>query len=78
MKVKNFQSASLCLRGIHKLDKPSFFKGVKTEFKKISWPDRDSLLKQSIAVVCISLVLGVVIAILDFLMQYGVDFLVNL
>ena len=61
-----------------KAAKPSFFKGVKTEFKKISWPDRDSILKQSIAVVCISLVLGVVIAILDFLMQYGVDFLVNL
>lgn len=61
-----------------KTAKPSFFKGVKTEFKKISWPDRDSLLKQSVAVVCISVVLGVLIAILDFLMQYGVDFLVNL
>ncbi len=58
--------------------KPSFFKGVKTEFKKISWPDKDSLLKQSVAVVCISVVLGAVIAVLDFLMQYGVDFLVSL
>lgn len=57
---------------------PGFFKGVKAEFKKISWPDKDSLLKQSVAVVCISVVLGAVIAILDFLMQYGVDFLVNL
>lgn len=61
-----------------KTAKPSFFKGVKAEFKKISWPDKDSLLKQSVAVVCISVVLGAVIAILDFLMQYGVDFLVNL
>lgn len=58
--------------------KPGFFKGVKSEFKKISWPDKDSLLKQSVAVVCISVVLGAVIAILDFLMQYGVDFLVSL
>ena len=58
--------------------KPSFFKGVKAEFKKISWPDKESLLKQSVAVVCISVVLGVLIAILDFLMQYGVDFLVSL
>ncbi len=58
--------------------KPSFFKGVKAEFKKISWPDKDSLLKQSVAVVCISVVLGAVIAVLDFLMQYGVDFLVSL
>ena len=61
-----------------KAAKPRFFKGVKAEFKKISWPDRDSLLKQSVAVVCISVVLGVLIAILDFLMQYGVDFLVSL
>ena len=58
--------------------KPSFFKGVKAEFKKISWPDKDSLLKQSIAVVCISIVLGVIIAVLDFFMQYGVDFLTSL
>ncbi len=58
--------------------KTSFFKGVKAEFKKISWPDKDSLLKQSVAVVCISVVLGAVIAVLDFLMQYGVDFLVSL
>lgn len=61
-----------------KAAKPGFFKGVKAEFKKISWPDKDSLLKQSVAVVCISVVLGAVIAVLDFLMQYGVDFLTSL
>lgn len=61
-----------------KAAKPSFFKGVKAEFQKISWPDKDSLLKQSVAVVCISVVLGAVIAVLDFLMQYGVDFLTSL
>lgn len=55
-----------------------FFKGVKAEFKKISWPDKDSLLKQSVAVVCISLVMGIVIAVLDFIMQYGVDLLASL
>lgn len=61
-----------------KQKRPSFFKGVKAEFKKISWPDKDALLKQSIAVVCISIVLGAIIAVLDFLMQYGVDFLTSL
>ena len=49
-----------------KTPKPSFFKGVKTEFKKIAWPDKDSLVKQSVAVVCI------------FLFQYGIDFLTTL
>lgn len=61
-----------------KAPKPSFFKGVKTEFKKITWPDKDSLLKQSIAVVCISVITGAIIAILDFLIQYGIDFLTTL
>ncbi len=61
-----------------KTSKPSFFKGVKAEFKKIIWPDKESLLKQSIAVVCISFVVGVIIAILDFVMKYGVDFLTSL
>ncbi len=61
-----------------KAAKPSFFKGVKAEFKKISWPDRESVIKQSVAVVCISVVLGAVIAIFDFIMQYGVGFLTSL
>ena len=61
-----------------KAAKPDFFKGVKAEFKKISWPDKDSLVKQSVAVVCISVVVGVIIAILDFLFQYGIDFLTTL
>lgn len=56
----------------------SFFKGVKAEFEKISWPDRESTLKQSVAVVAISLVVGVLIAILDFAFQYGVNFLTSL
>ena len=58
--------------------KPSFFKGLKSEYKKISWPDKDSLLKQTVAVVCVSVVVGVIIAILDFMIQYGVDFMMSL
>ncbi len=61
-----------------KAKKPSFFKGVKAEFKKTSWPDRESVIKQSVAVICISVVLGAVIAVLDFIMQYGVGFLTSL
>ena len=61
-----------------KASKPSFFKGVKAEFKKISWPDKQSTLRQSIVVVIISLVLGVIIAILDYVVKYGVQFLISL
>ena len=60
-----------------KAAKPKFFDGVKAEFKKITWPDRDLLLRQSVAVVGVSIVLGGVIAILDMILQYAVDFLVK-
>ena len=55
-----------------------FWNGVKAEFKKITWPDKDSLLKQSVAVVIISIVVGVIITVLDFALQYGVDFITTL
>lgn len=55
--------------------KNSFFKGVKTEFKKISWPDKNQMFKQSVAVVSISVVIGMIIALLDTVLQYLVSFL---
>ena len=58
-----------------KAAKPSFWKGVTAEFKKISWPDRTKIFKQSVAVICISLVLGFIITLLDTILQYGVNLL---
>lgn len=58
-----------------KAPKTRFWDGVKAEFKKISWPDKQSLLKQSVAVVCISVVLGLIITFLDTILQYGINFL---
>ena len=55
-----------------------FWNGVKAEFKKIVWPDKDDLLTQSVAVVIISVVVGAMITVLDFGMQYGVDFITTL
>ncbi len=61
-----------------KTKKQSFFKNVQIEFKKISWPDRKTMFKQSVAVAAISLVAGVIIAVIDVAAQYGVDFLTSL
>lgn len=62
----------------NKAPKQSFFNGLSAEFKKIIWPDKKSLTRQTTAVVAVSVVLGLVIALLDYLVQYGVDFLVGL
>jgi preprotein translocase subunit SecE len=43
-----------------------FWKGVKAEFKKIIWPDRDTLVKQLVAVLCVTVVAALLIAVIDF------------
>ena len=48
-----------------KAPKKSWFKGLKSEFKKISWPDKETLVKESAAVIGITVVLGFVIALVD-------------
>ena len=58
-----------------KTQEKSFFKGVKAEFNKIIWPDREQLYRQSVAVLVVSLIMGAVIALLDKAIQYGVSFL---
>ena len=61
-----------------KTQKESWFKGLKAEFRKIIWPDKETLAKQTAAVVSVSVVLGAIIAVIDFLAQHGIDILVNL
>ncbi len=55
-----------------------WYNGLKAEFHKIKWLDRESLGKQTVAVIVVSIILGVIIAVLDLGIQHGVDFLVNL
>ena len=62
----------------NKAPKESFFTGLSAEFKTIIWPDKTSLARQTTAVVAVSVVMGLVIALLDQLVQYGVDILVGL
>ena len=61
-----------------KQKRPGFFDGVKAEVKKIAWPDRQATLKQSVAVVAISVVVGVIIAIIDYVAKYGINFLTSI
>lgn len=54
------------------------FAGLKSEFSKIVWPEPKMVGKQSAAVVAVSVVVGLIIVVLDMIIQYGVEFLVNL
>ena len=58
--------------------KTSKFSQIKAEFKKVIWPDRTTVRKETTAVVAVSVLLGLLIALLDIVLRYGVDFLISL
>ena len=60
-----------------KTQKKSWFKGLNREFKKIIWPDKMTLAKQTTAVVSVSVLLGAIITVIDTILKYGIDFLVK-
>ena len=57
--------------------KKSWFKGLKAEFKKIIWPDKKTLAKETTAVVAVSVLLAALISVIDVIVKYGVDFLIK-
>ena len=61
-----------------KSGKVGFWKGIKAEFKKITWPDRETTLKQGVSVVVVTIVLGIIISVLDLFIQYGVNFITSI
>lgn len=58
--------------------KTSWVTGLKAEFRKIIWPTKEDVAKETTAVVITSIILGLIIAVLDLGIQYGVNFLVGL
>lgn len=57
--------------------KTSWFKGLKGQFKSISWPNPETVGKQTTAVVVISVILGVLITVIDVIFRFGLEFLVK-
>ena len=53
--------------------KKSFVKGMKAEYRKIVWPSKDTVTKQTIAVLVSTIALGVVITVLDLVIRLGLD-----
>ena len=53
--------------------KGGFSQEVKSEFKKLIWPSKESLTKESVAVIATTIVLGAVVALIDL----GIQYLIN-
>ena len=54
-----------------------FFKGLKTEFNKIIFPNRQAVIKETTATIVVGLLIGVVIAVLDLIMKTGLGFILK-
>ncbi len=50
------------------------FKSIANEYKKISWPKRDLLVKQTISVITFSLLIGAIVFIYDLGYNFLFDF----
>ena len=55
--------------------KKSWFKGLKKEFKKIIWPDKKTVARQTTTVVVISILMGAIILIVDSILKVGFSFI---
>ena len=47
---------------------------LKAEFKKIIWPGREQVTRETVAVVCFGIGLGVMIALLVMVIKFGLGF----
>ncbi len=59
-------------------NKISFWSGVKAEFGKIIWPNPQTAFRQSVAVIVISVIAGVIIALIDYAAKSGVNWITSL
>lgn len=55
----------------------SWFQSLKSEFNKIVWPNKEQLTKETSVVVVVSVILGILIAILDMVLQYGIQLIIK-
>ena len=53
--------------------KKSRLQGLKAEFRRIIWPDKETITKETTAVGVSTVILGIIIALLDLLIKTGLD-----
>ncbi len=53
--------------------KKSFVKGMKAEYNKIVWASKETVTKQTIAVLVSTVALGLVITVIDLIIRLGLD-----
>jgi len=55
-----------------------FFRSVKRRFRKIIWPTKEDVTKQTGVVIAVTVVLGAIIAILDKVLLQVIDLIISI
>ncbi|MBQ6449941.1 preprotein translocase subunit SecE [bacterium] len=54
----------------------SYFEGVGSELKKVTFPSRDEVIQMTTLVVSLSILLAIMVGLLDFTFRYAVRWLI--
>lgn len=57
--------------------KRSWFQELKAEFAKITWPAKADVIRQSILVIIVAVLLGFIIAGVDWALQIGLSYIIG-
>lgn len=55
----------------------TYFKGVKAEMKKVSWPTKKELLNYTTVVVALSIVVAIIVWVLDIIINGALQFIIK-
>lgn len=65
------------MKNTSKSSKTGWFKELKSEFGRIIWPSKERIAKETGVVVVCAIIIGIIIAVLDLGLQYGIKMLVG-
>ncbi len=51
----------------------NWWTGLKAEFSKIIWPTKASIIRQTVVVVIVTVIMGILIGLMDQLIQFGLN-----
>lgn len=55
----------------------NYFLGSYAEMKKVTWPTKNQTINYSLVVISLSLAVAFFFGIMDYILNYGINFLIN-
>ena len=50
----------------------AWWAGLKGEYSRIIWPDKPTVVRQTITVIVVTIIIGILIALIDSVVQLGI------